>query len=206
MADINGIKCSCLLLHSGETEGKSVMQIWNSDIGFKKLSRHWLWCNIMDIGKQLCEGRCIEQCKQNMVNPSGYDHNSLCNIWIGIILLLLQNWDWVHWYYLTSQTYASWHFFDLWRICIYLRFKRYKFMQTVVSVPHWTVGLLQWKMGFKSPNFYLKSKRLQVFFVLSQMAQWSFGWPVFALEGDLSCPEEVQRPFQRPFGPLVQLA
>ena len=92
----------CLLMHSGETRGKyHIMQIWNAEIGFKKSSRYWLWCNIMDTRKQLCEGRCIEVCMKNNLNPSGYDHNSLCNIWIGIILLQLQNWDWVIWYYLT---------------------------------------------------------------------------------------------------------
>ena len=77
---------------------------------------------------------------------------------------------------------------------------------TGVSVPRWTGGLLQWRMVFKSPNFYLKSKRLQVFFVRSKRDQWSFGLPELALEGVLSCPEEGKGPFQRPFGPLVQLA
>ena len=77
---------------------------------------------------------------------------------------------------------------------------------TGVSVPRGTGGLLQWEMVFKSPNFYLKSKRIQVSFVVSKMAQWSFGLPELALEGVLSCPEEVQGPFQRPFGPSVQLA
>ena len=69
-----------------------------------------------------------------------------------------------------------------------------------------TAGLLQWKVVFKSPNFYLQSKMLQVFFVMPKMAQRSFGLPILALEGVLSCPEEVKGPFQRPFGPLVQLA
>ena len=73
-------------------------------------------------------------------------------------------------------------------------------------MPRGTGGLLQWEMVFKSPNFYLKFKRLQVSFVMSKMAQRSFGLPVLALEGVLSCPEEVQGSFQRPFGPLVQLA
>ena len=75
-----------------------------------------------------------------------------------------------------------------------------------VSVAQRTVGLLQWKMVFKSPNFYLKSKRLRTFFASSNMAQLSFGLPVFALEGVIGDPEEVRGPFQRPFGPSVQLA
>jgi hypothetical protein len=53
--------------------------------------------------------------------------------------------------------------------------------------------------------FYLKSKRLQVFFVWSKKTQLSFGLPVLALEGVIGGPEGVLGPFQRPFGPLVQL-
>ena len=68
------------------------------------------------------------------------------------------------------------------------------------------VEFLQWKMVFKSPNFYLKSKRLQTFFASSNMAQLSFELPVLALEGVIGDPEEVKGPFQRPFGPSVQLA
>ena len=41
---------------------------------------------------------------------------------------------------------------------------------TAVSVAGSNVEFLQWKMVFKSPNLYLKSKRLQVIFVLSKMA------------------------------------
>ena len=77
---------------------------------------------------------------------------------------------------------------------------------TAVSVAWSIVEFLQWKMVFKSPNFNLKSKRLKILFDLSIMAQLSFGLPVLALEGVLSCPYEVQGPFQRPFGPSVQLA
>ena len=62
---------------------------------------------------------------------------------------------------------------------------------TAVSVAWSIVEFLQWKIVFKSSKFYLKSKRLQIFFALSKMAQWSFGLPVFALEGVLSCPLEV---------------
>ena len=47
---------------------------------------------------------------------------------------------------------------------------------------------------------------LQVFFAMSKMAQRSFGLPILALEGVLGDPKEVKGPFQRPFGPLVQLA
>ena len=77
---------------------------------------------------------------------------------------------------------------------------------TGVSVAQQTVGLLQWKMVFKSPNFYLKSKRLQTFFASSKMAKLSFGLPILALEGVLGDPKEVKGPFQRPFGPSVQKA
>ena len=77
---------------------------------------------------------------------------------------------------------------------------------TGVSVAQRTVGLLQLKMVFKSPNFYLNSKRLQTFFASSNMAQLSFGLPVLALEGVIGDPKEVKGPFQRPFGPSVQLA
>ena len=59
---------------------------------------------------------------------------------------------------------------------------------TGVSVPRGTGGLLQWEMVFKSPNFDLKSKRLQVFFVWSKKAQGSFGLPVLASESILSGP------------------
>ena len=77
---------------------------------------------------------------------------------------------------------------------------------TAVSVAGSNVEFLQWKMVFKSPNFYLKSKRLQTFFASSNMAQLSFELPVLALEGVIGDPEEVKGPFQRPFGPSVQLA
>ena len=77
---------------------------------------------------------------------------------------------------------------------------------TGVSVPRWTGGLLQWEMVFKSPNFYLKSKRLKIFFCLVKRAHLSFGLPVLALEWVKGDPEEVKGPFQRPFGPSVQLA
>ena len=60
--------------------------------------------------------------------------------------------------------------------------------------------------SFQVAKFLFEVQMLQVFFVLSKMAQRSFGLPVLALEGVLSCPEEVKGPFQRPFGPLVQLA
>ena len=62
------------------------------------------------------------------------------------------------------------------------------YLLTVVSVARQTVGLLQWKMVFKLPNFYLKSKRFQTFFVFSKMAQLSIGLPVLALEGVLGGP------------------
>ena len=41
-------------------------------------------------------------------------------------------------------------------------------MHTAVSEAQWIVGLLQWKIIFKSPSFYMKSKRLLVFFCLVQ--------------------------------------
>ena len=53
---------------------------------------------------------------------------------------------------------------------------------TDVSEAQLNVGLLQWKIGFKSPNIYLKSERLLVLFVWSKMAQGSLGLPVFASE------------------------
>ena len=59
---------------------------------------------------------------------------------------------------------------------------------TAVSVAGSNVEFLQWKMVFKSPNFYLKSKRRQILFALSKMAQLSFGLPVLALEGVLGGP------------------
>ena len=77
---------------------------------------------------------------------------------------------------------------------------------TGVSEAQGTAWILQWKMVFKSPNFYFKSKRLQTFFASSNMAQLSFGLPVLALKGVLGDPSEVKGPFQRPFGPSVQLA
>ena len=46
-----------------------------------------------------------------------------------------------------------------------------KAVHTAVSVAQWIVGLVQWKKVFMSPNFYLKSRRLQVFFVWSENAQ-----------------------------------
>ena len=59
---------------------------------------------------------------------------------------------------------------------------------TAVSVAWSIIEFLQWKMVFKSPNFYLKSKRRQILFALSKMAQLSFGLPVLALEGVLGGP------------------
>ena len=56
---------------------------------------------------------------------------------------------------------------------------------TAVSEAQWIVGLLQWKIGFKSPNFSLKSKRLN-FFVWSQMALGSHGLRLLATESVLS--------------------
>ena len=59
---------------------------------------------------------------------------------------------------------------------------------TAVSVAWSIAEFLQWKMVFKSPNFYLKSKRLQIIFSLSKIAQLSFVLPVLALEGVLRGP------------------
>ena len=60
--------------------------------------------------------------------------------------------------------------------------------------------------GFQVAKFLFEVKKASSLFVVSKTAQWSFGLPVLALEGVLSCPGEVQGPFQRPFGPLIQLA
>ena len=49
-------------------------------------------------------------------------------------------------------------------------------------------GAPLWKIGFKLQNFYLKSKRLLVLFILSKMAQGSLGLPVLASESVLSSP------------------
>ena len=49
-------------------------------------------------------------------------------------------------------------------------------------------GLLQSKIGFKSPNFYLMSQRLLFFFVWSEMAQGSLVLTVLALESVLNGP------------------
>ena len=56
------------------------------------------------------------------------------------------------------------------------------------SLPQWIVGLLQWQIGFKSPNFNLKSERLLVLFVSSKMAQGSLGLPVLASKSVISVP------------------
>ena len=53
---------------------------------------------------------------------------------------------------------------------------------TDISEAQLNVGLLQWKIGFKSPNIYLKSERLLVLFVWSKMAQGSLGLPVLDSE------------------------
>ena len=53
---------------------------------------------------------------------------------------------------------------------------------TDVSEAQLNVGLLQWKIGFKSPNIYLKSEWLLVLFVWSKMAQGSLGLPVLDSE------------------------
>ena len=46
------------------------------------------------------------------------------------------------------------------------------------------MGILQWKKGFKSLNFYLKPQRLLVFFVWSKMAQGSLGLPVLPSDSE----------------------
>ena len=53
---------------------------------------------------------------------------------------------------------------------------------TAVSEAQRIDGLLQWKIGFKSPNFHLNSESLLVFFDWSKMAQGSFGLPVLDSE------------------------
>ena len=68
---------------------------------------------------------------------------------------------------------------------------------TAVSEAQWIVGILQWEICFKLPNFYLKSKRLLVFFCLVQngpgvtwvacighreRSKWSFGYERAFLE------------------------
>ena len=59
---------------------------------------------------------------------------------------------------------------------------------TTVSEAPWIVGLLQWRIVLKSPNFNLKSERLQVFFVWSKIAKGSFGLPVLDSESFLNGP------------------
>ena len=71
---------------------------------------------------------------------------------------------------------------------------------TAVLEAWWIVGLLQWKIVFKLPIFYLISKWLLVFF-----SQRSFGWPVLASERVLRGSQGVPGPFQRSkLGPTVQ--
>ena len=57
------------------------------------------------------------------------------------------------------------------------------------------MGLLQSKIAFKLPTYYLKSKRLQVFFAWCKIARCSFELPVLASERVLSGPNESQRLF-----------
>ena len=60
--------------------------------------------------------------------------------------------------------------------------------------------------GFQVAKFLFEVQKASSLFCCVQNGPVSFGLPVLALEGVLSCPEEVQGPFQRPFGPSVQLA
>ena len=75
-----------------------------------------------------------------------------------------------------------------------------KSMCTALWEAHGIVVLLQWKIGFKSQSFYLKSQRLQVFFGCSKKAQGSLGLPVLASEGFLSGPQVL---FRGLFGPFL---
>ena len=65
---------------------------------------------------------------------------------------------------------------------------KWEIQLTAVSEAQWIVGLFQWKIDFKSPNFYLKFERLLVFFVWSKIAQGSLELPVLASESVLSGP------------------
>ena len=61
-------------------------------------------------------------------------------------------------------------------------------LSTAVLEAQRIVGLLQWKIGFKSENFHLKSESLLVFFVWSKVAQGSLRLHVSASESSLSGP------------------